>query len=130
MRYLILIFLISFAVSAEMTCFIGAEYTTDGAVTCAWDASETAEFYELRVQWIDVTPAVIYNIDRTSLLELEVNLPRSGHFEFHVRAGKWSETEQAEVYSTWSESTNIECATVDGEPMAWRVCKKLATPEW
>ena len=114
----------------ETVLFVGGEYTTTTSVTVKWDASLDAEFYEIRADWIDVSPNVQYNLGRTMETQFEVFFPRSGHFKLFVRAGAWSETSQEELFSEWSDSTDATCSSVNGEPMGWRVVKKLDTPVW
>jgi len=120
MRYLILLFL-SFNLFAY-EIYEGVEYcvTTEDSLTLGWNASEGAEFYEVKSKWTDPKTDVETFLGRTSGLTFVINRTRVGHFIYMVRAGKMGSNGQ-EVFSTWATSDDKAYAVVNGEPMPWRV---------
>jgi len=131
MKFLALVFIVSLAF-CETTQRKGCEYSTTDTVKVAWDAplEGAAEFYEVKLIWIDTNIEIEYDMGRTTELIMEITFPRSGHFIVALRGGKWSEEDQEEKFSVWVESTDPLIASVDGESMGWWVCKKIGIPQW
>jgi len=118
----LILFLHAFCVASAMQVFDYVTYymTTDQMVTAAWDASEGAEKYEIRLYCHERNEHL--PIGETTECQITFQLPRSGHYIAQVRAlctGGGSD---------WAESTNIEHAAVNGQPRAWWLYGYLDPP--
>lgn len=100
-----------------------ALYVSTESVTVGWDHSENATVYEARVIWQGASgDKQVFLIGQTSDNKIVVSRPRSGAFEFQVRAGNeygWSD---------WAKSTDPAVGVVDGVAKGWRVMFELPAP--
>lgn len=121
--------------AAATTRKIGAEYTSDDKITVAWDPSDGAVGYEVKLVMDDKTPVTEYALGRTSETQITIMRPRAGHFTAYVRAYKDAvcqapPCDPPRLYSTWSESTDEAVGTVDGQPMGWWIYFKVPPPKF
>jgi len=100
--FLILLILYNVNVNADIIAeWNGTLYIAEDNITVAWDAAERAEWYEIRLLWLDPKSGpVIYNIGRTSETRITISKPKVGHFSIQIRS--------CNQYgcSRWIESTN------------------------
>ena len=123
--YLIMIgcLLISSTDVFSFTKWTGTEYmVNEDTITFVWDAVSNTDRYEVKVIWIDPTNHFEYDLGSTTGTQIVITRPRTGHLVFAVRACNDVEC------SEWSESIDMEKATVDGEPESWRVYWKVPPP--
>ena len=111
----------------------GTEYTTDGnEISFAWDPSDGADGYELKLIMTDKEPHTDYALARTEQTQITIKRPRAGHFDVMVRAylncTGGDDCVNGQLYSDWTLSTDKERATVGGEPMGWWIFWKLPAP--
>jgi hypothetical protein len=113
-----------------------------GSVTLAWDAIPANGitdpiWYDVRVIMFDKSPETAYAIGLTTLTDMEILRPRSGHFRFEVRACRYSDCHcepdsNSDICeddrSDWAQSTDPTQATVDGVAMGWWVYFKTPPP--
>lgn len=100
--------------------------TTDKSITCAWDAVENAQGYQVELYHVERDSITRIASEGLTDTQIEINLPRSGHFVARIRACEDYPT--CENYSEWSESINPEVATVDGEARGWWIYGHVAPP--
>lgn len=129
------------SVKAEITAFqkfIGCIYTLLGGskLKVAWDVQVStppkpaAEYFELRLRLIDKDFAYpIVTVQATDTWEYEFNQPRAGNFVVECRSCRANSVDPLNPFcSEWSISDDPTRATVDGNPMGWRVFWQLAKP--
>jgi len=132
MKYItILVFLIfSLATNAfaewEKKDYVTYFGTTDQTITCAWDAVENAEGYQVELYHVERDSITRVASEGLTDTQIVLSLPRSGHFVPRIRA--CADYPACETYSEWSESTNSEVASVDGQPRAWWIYGYVAPP--
>lgn len=129
MKYILLLF-ISLNICAETVLFKGYEYKVkSGNIKMAWDAVETAQFYECRQCLVDKEPMVCYESFRVFEPPCEFTFKRAGHFVLQVRSGLFDTVSNQELFSTeWATTEDSKYATVDGLPQAFRVYWMLPQP--
>lgn len=95
-------------------------FFTGDTITTAWDPAAGAVEYQTQLYHMEQKVPVA--IGRTSSTQIQFVCPRSGHYYFKVKS--IGETED----STWSESTDPEVSTVNGQPRSWIVYSHVAPP--
>jgi hypothetical protein len=100
--------------------------TTDQSITVGWDAVENVEGYQIEVYHVERDSITRVASEGLTETQIEFNLPRSGHFIARVRACVDYPT--CETAGEWSESTNSDVATVDGEARSWWIYGYVAPP--
>jgi hypothetical protein len=100
--------------------------TTDQSITVKWDAVDNAQGYQLELYHVERDSITKVASEGLTTTQLELTLPRSGHFIPRVRA--CSDYPACETHSEWSESINSEVAIVDGEARSWWIYGYVAPP--
>lgn len=101
-----------------------ALYVSNESVTAAWDPSENATKYEAQAVWQGVSgDKQVFLLGQTTETQIVVSRPRTGAFEFQVRAGN-----AVGEWSAWSKSTDPAVAVVDGVARGWRIMFELPAP--
>jgi len=97
------IFLIFLICSGSiLSVWEGVEYVSTDNITLAWDPSEGATTYEVRMLWVDQDPPLEVSVGETSETQMVIQKPRNGHFVIQVRAcndggcSEWSSTSDPE----------------------------------
>ena len=99
----------------------GVEYTiNEPSIIFAWDESEGATKYKVRLVWIDPTNEFIYDLGEVLTTEMTIPRPRAGHFRLEVAA--CNETECSEY------ATSITHGQVDGEAKGWKIFWRIPPP--
>ncbi|WP_319406187.1 hypothetical protein [uncultured Desulfosarcina sp.] len=116
----------SFAWFASGGDWSGMDYftyrgTTDKAITASWDVVEGATYYEAKIYSVDHDYET--NLGKTETNRIAIQIPRSGHYVFMVRA---CNDLMNPPCSEWTESTDPERASVDGKPRGWWVYGHVA----
>lgn len=100
----------------------GRMYVASNNITFSWNASDGATKYMVQAVDIDHSLASVDDLGETTETSMVLNQKRTGHYMYRVRACN------SAGCSAWAESTDPTYATVDGNPMAWRIYWKVPSP--
>ena len=95
-------------------------FYTGNSITIGWDAAQNAVEYQIELY--DIEHKVPVAIGRTSLTQIQLVCPRSGHYFARVKTIGASEDSQ------WSETSNSQCSTVAGVAKSWWIYCRIAPP--
>lgn len=94
--------------------------TTDQQITVAWEASADATEFDLQLYHVEQKRNLA--IATTPNKEMQLTLPRTGHYIIKVRAKRLDPNNPTEWQeSIWAQSDDDTYATVDGQPKGWWV---------
>lgn len=97
--------------------------TTDQTITFAWDPPTTggaATSYDWRVLHVERNTYILQG--NSTVREVTIQLPRTGHYIIEIRAKNSAGTSQ------WIKSTDSSYSTVGGQPKAWWIYGHVAGP--
>lgn len=127
MKYLLILGFVLFPIffaNGEVLNYTTYSDYTEIPKTIAWDPSENAEYYKFQAYHYEQNSIAV--IGTTAQTQIIIHFPRSGHYIIKVKA--CAVQQEIEVCSEFSESTNSEFATVNGQPKAWWIFKHVSPP--